>query len=60
MALLYLIELSRSTYGYEQYIKTGNQKLLDYGDELYNQCICLENNLDCITNALINLYKERI
>lgn len=60
MALLYLIELSRSTYGYEQYIKTGNQKLLDYGYELYNQCICLGNNLDCITNALINLYKERI
>ena len=55
MPLLYLIELSRTTYGYEQYFYNKSKEYLDFGNELYNQCVCLEKNYKELENKLIKL-----
>ena len=40
MPLLYLIELSRTVYGYEQFINNNSAEYLKLGNQLYNQCKC--------------------
>ena len=57
MPLVYLIELSRTIYGYEQYIHNKTKEYLEFGDELYNQCICLEKNYEELSNKLAELIK---
>ena len=55
MPLLYLIELSRTIYGYEQYIHNNSVEYLDFGNELYNQCLCIEKNSDELSRELLKL-----
>ena len=55
MPLLYLIELSRTIYGYEQYVYNNLVEYLDFGNELYNQCLCIEKNSDELSRELLKL-----
>lgn len=57
MPLLYLIELSRTIYGYEQYVYNNLVEYLDFGNELYNQCLCIEKNSDELSRELLKLKK---
>ena len=57
MPLLYLIELSRTVYGYKQYIYNKSVEYLDFGNELYNQCLCIEKNSDELSRELLKLKK---
>lgn len=57
MPLLYLIELSRTIYGYEQYVYNNSVEYLDFGNELYNQCLCIEKNSEELSRELLKLKK---
>ena len=57
MPLLYLIELSRTIYGYEQYVYNNSVEYLDFGNQLYNQCICIEKNSEELSRELLKLKK---
>ncbi len=57
MPLLYLIELSRTIYGYEQYVYNNLVEYLDFGNKLYNQCLCVEKNSDELSRELLKLKK---
>lgn len=58
MPLLYFIELSRTVYGYHQYIFNKSKEYLDFGNELYNQCVCLERYGEELSERLLKLTKE--
>ncbi len=58
MPLLYLIELSRTVYGYQQYILNKSKGYLNFGNELYNQCVCVERFGEELSNRLLKLNKE--
>lgn len=55
MPLLYLIELSRTVYGYEQYVYNNSIEYLAFGNELYNQCLCIEKNCYELSRELLKL-----
>lgn len=55
MPFIYLLELARTVYGYSQYLETALECHLDFANELYNQCICLENYADELSNKLLSL-----
>lgn len=59
MPLLYLIELSRTVYGYEQFINNNSAEYLKLGNQLYNQCKCLEKNYQELSERLIKLKNRR-
>lgn len=57
MPLIYLTELTRTIFGFEQYIHSGSTECLKYGNELYNQCVLIEKYMEELSNKLIELNK---
>lgn len=57
MPLIYLTELARTIFGFEQYIHSNSAEYLKYGNELYNQCVLIEKYMEELSNKLIELNK---
>ena len=56
---IYLIQLLSSTYGYKQYLQTGNLNMLEFGKERTNICRYLIKNKEIISKKLLkNLRKN--
>lgn len=53
---IYLIQVLSSTYGYKQYLNTGDLNMLEFGKERTNICRYLIKNKELISEKLLNIY----
>lgn len=54
---IYLIQVLSSTYGYKQYLDTGNLNMLEFGEERTNICRYLIKNKELISKKLLRTIK---